>query len=370
MDRIKTVVFLTVFALGMAIVPVINYRDNKVSASETNEWGIPVGLYNFDFLRPYVSFVLYSCGLSMNPSQAIVGKSGWMFLGNEYDDNIDNRRRSIDDATKTARDVLGVYFATWKSWYGKHGVKDVVFMVAPDKETIYSEYTPNWSRPVGDSPTKLLISHINPEDLLDTTPTEFEAKSRVPWPIYHLTDTHWNHFGAWKAFQSLTLRLSRDRLLDRFKDSDFEVQEAKPWYGGDVSNLLYIRALAAGDREVEVTLKNRTPTNIEQIDFVTGKVLEAGGNPEIGSPIQPLLIRSPNALNKARVLWLRDSFGSGLSPFMAHAFSDVLQLHYEAIARNDIRKVVSRFMPEVVIFTVAERKLRSPAFQVLPHKSP
>ena len=66
----------------------------------------------------------------------------------------------------------------------------------------------------------------------------------------------------------------------------------------------------------------------------------------------------------SRVLWLRDSFGAALEPWMAATFSDTLQMHWrEALQSPDVlAALVEQWKPDYVFVTVVERDARVVAF--------
>lgn len=81
----------------------------------------------------------------------------------------------------------------------------------------------------------------------------------------------------------------------------------------------------------------------------------------------PVLVHAEGALNQARLLWLRDSFGTALSPYMSATFSDVLQVHWATgLAPGALDDMVSRWRPDHVLVTVVERGARNAAFAALP----
>ncbi|HEU4853968.1 MAG TPA: hypothetical protein VFS89_01615 [Nitrosospira sp.] len=79
-----------------------------------------------------------------------------------------------------------------------------------------------------------------------------------------------------------------------------------------------------------------------------------------------LLVKSKNALNQKRVLWLRDSFGTAIAPFMAATFSETLQLHYAAAHPELLARLVDTYKPDYVFITVVERGARRKRFGSFP----
>ncbi|MFZ4215766.1 hypothetical protein ACOZB2_30905, partial [Pantoea endophytica] len=83
----------------------------------------------------------------------------------------------------------------------------------------------------------------------------------------------------------------------------------------------------------------------------------------IDSPQENLLIKSPNALNNKKVVWLRDSFGTAMSRLMAVTFSETLQIHHARVTPEKIKEIILNYKPDYVIVTVVERDSMGKVFQ-------
>ena len=149
-------------------------------------------------------------------------------------------------------------------------------------------------------------------------------------------------------------------------DAAYEISRFESRAGGDLAGFLRLTASLA-DSEPKINALN-LPVETIQFDFYTKKILHQGGNPPVGSPTEPLLVVSKRALNEKKVLWLRDSFGTAMSPLMAATFSDVVQLHWgEALKPSGkFVQLVEEWKPDYVFFTVVERGARDPIFTAHP----
>src|SRR5690606_31041555 len=139
-----------------------------------------------------------------------------------------------------------------------------------------------------------------------------------------------------------------------------------PRAGGDLANFLRISDRLADEEPIMALTELAIQTS--RSDFLSGAQVEEGGNPEIASPKSPLRVRSESALNQTRVLWLRDSFGTSMAPWMAATFSDVLQLHWDEALKPDGRlaELIDEWKPHYVFVTVVERASRSERFMRAP----
>jgi hypothetical protein len=97
----------------------------------------------------------------------------------------------------------------YRDWFAQRGIK-FLFVVAPDKQSIYPEYLPSWMNKVS-SETKLdqffaYMKMHSTVDVLDLRQTLLENRSMEP--LYLKTDSHWNQLGAFFAYQRLVNELA------------------------------------------------------------------------------------------------------------------------------------------------------------------
>jgi hypothetical protein len=192
-------------------------------------------------------------------------------------------------------------------------------------------------------------------------------RDKHPVSIYYETDTHWNHLGAGLAFRAFAREIARDAPELRWPDEKtYAISRVDPRIGGDLARFLRIPNVFHD--EEPITNAFFLPVQTTRYDYDTGKVVQKGGNLPVDSPLRPLLVRSEGALNSAKVLWLRDSFGQAMSPLMAATFSDVMQLHWDEALKPDLRlaRLVEAWKPDYVFITVVERSSRDPKLSTPP----
>ena len=63
------------------------------------------------------------------------------------------------------------------------------------------------------------------------------------------------------------------------------------------------------------------------------------------------------ALNKKKLLWIRDSFGVNNSPLYQATFEEIIQIHPAFVNKNIFHSLVEKEKPDYVIFQVAERSI-------------
>ncbi len=164
-----------------------------------------------DFYRDHFGFrgtllrwlSLVQVGLfDVSPStRVVVGKDGWLYCVN----------RPVGDDINVLRPFTPEELAAWartlecrRDWLARRGIR-YLFIVAPDKQTVYPEFLPKTlrdRRPFSrlDQLLAYLRSHAA-VSVLDLRPALCRAKKRQR--VYHTTDTHWNALGAFVAYRQL-----------------------------------------------------------------------------------------------------------------------------------------------------------------------
>lgn len=357
-------IFVAVSLLALTIVPVINLKLGTEKKGY-KQWSKTV-LFNLDFSLSYLNSLFYQIGISTDPNQVIIGKSDWLYLGDQYANTLTVMRRGalLEDAEAIRK--IGFASDLWRQWLQTKAVKLFRVMVVPDKTSIYPEFLPGWAQPAVPSVTDRLFAKVDQDIFIDARPALRSAKTQLSQPLYYLTDTHWNSLGAWVAYRAFAHKLAAyETSLQWLSDQQVHILEANQNHGGDLAKFLSITSRLT-DTEVTVEIGSERPITTEQYDYESGQLKVSGGNPELETPQQALLVKSVHALNHKKVLWLRDSFGKALAPFMAATFTEVLQLHYDKIDSVRFTQLVDTFKPDYVFITVVERNSRNQAFKYLP----
>ena len=273
-------------------------------------------------------------------ADVIVGRDGWLFYGGGR--MIDNHRGTSLFSTNDLRAWQELLEAR-RDWLARRGIR-YLFVVAPNKESIYPEQLPEWLATPG--PTRKLdqfIHHMRAHstvEVLDLRPALLAAKRDAR--TYLLTDSHWNALGAFAGYQAVVRAISRQwpglepLPLEAFGQSIEDTD------GGDLADML----------GQERTLKERG-------------VIRLDPKP----PLQPLEVLDDTALDSGtvtrerrlrfteqpgqrhRVMLFRDSFASAWQKLLGRNFSRVLyvwQQHWSA-------PLVERERPDMVVDEMLER---------------
>jgi hypothetical protein len=196
-----------------------------------------------------------------------------------------------------------------------------VFVIAPNKETIYPEYLPSFIRKIGDK-TRLdqVVEAVRSDStirLLDLRRTLWEAKSRCPYPLYSRGGTHWNQYGAFYAYRAIASELAR--TYPRVRAHDFE------------------------DYDVVVDRESSEDhwLGLEENTAFRFSLKEQGAG-------------SPDHGKIGKVVVMYDSFWNPLEPFFTPHFDAIIQERVDR-DRDIVRALLERERPDVVIYEMAER---------------
>lgn len=125
-------------------------------------------------------------------------------------------------------------------------------------------------------------------------------------------------------------------------------------------------------REPQIFLPDVSPPETIHYDLNLQKRAVTADGPRKPGQSSIMRVTSVQALNMKKVLWLRDSFGEALNPFMAVTFQETIQLHWIDALSNGGRllvDLVERWQPDYVFVTVVERDALSASFSTLPPES-
>ncbi|MDH6265429.1 hypothetical protein M2360_000819 [Rhizobium sp. SG_E_25_P2] len=261
---------------------------------------------------------------SDNKLKVLEGREGWLFL--------DNDTNNVIQQIKGEYKLPLNFESQWKNLMYARKVKFTArninyrFLIAPNKECVFSDYLPpgvvlSASRPIGlvQSASAEFVRTIYPIDVLS------ECKDR--FLSYSKGDTHWNDWGSFRAFQELfsdvpEMQLEEDQI--EFFENDAS---------GDLSDKLGRKNFAISAR-----LKNPKAKEI----FNNG--VKNKGN---------YIVFENEDKNLPRCVLFRDSFSTPMLKYMAEIFSRLVVVWQP----NIDFVLVDAEKPQYVVSQQAERFL-------------
>lgn len=349
----------------MTVIPVFNALERFSSISKEAIKSTFSDLYNIDSFISLLGSMGNLAGISVDAEKIFFGKDHWLFLGEGFNHAISKKINGTanyhEAIANTLKSING-----WEKLAKENKTKNFYILIGPDKDSIYRDKLPGWYRQTDDSITKQLISSSNV--YIDTLSLLTEQRKKSALPVYFKTDTHWNELGASAAFKGLVEKShqNNDKLAWPEDELKFEEIKAEP---GDLSRFQR-SGYQLQDSDIKIISPSVTKIPVVVKSYKTGSILYSGINKIIESPKESLLIDSPKALNKAKVLWLRDSFGTALSRLMATTFTETLQVHHGRTTPEQIKEILLNYKPDYVIITVVERDELSNMFAYEPTSPP
>lgn len=320
----------------------------------------PSEVFSAERVHSLVNYSLAEAGFSVAPEQVVVGSEGWLYLGDQYSETITHHRVPDDAAAVEAEaEALALSLQQWEAFLAERG-SGFTFLVGPNKSTIYPEFLPAWSPLTEQSFISVFAGALEDTDPLVLPHHTLREASRDDL-TYFRTDSHWNDYGAFLAYQQLMGFLDREYpqssleslLFDR---SDFSLTGAA---GGDLTWLL---SLGEFPQDSAMVLREPLSHAVRETLWESGEVVYEGVIRPDTSYREWTRIESPDALNSFRVLWLRDSFGTRMAPYMFATFDDILMRHFERTDTEDLLDQIEAYQPDLVVVTHVERDLPGSRF--------
>ena len=150
-------------------------------------------------------------GLGDSPTKSVLrGKDGWLFYADQQDGDPIGDFRNINLFTpQQLAQVRAALLARYR-WLKARGI-EYVFVIAPNKHSIYPEYLPDYLPKVGKkSAYDQLVESLRHEPavpVIDLRPALLEAKKNHV--VYSKIGTHWNQYGANIAQYEITKHLAQ-----------------------------------------------------------------------------------------------------------------------------------------------------------------
>jgi alginate O-acetyltransferase complex protein AlgJ len=298
--------------------------------------------YNFAFRRDFIHWHTKLVGGAMGQSSSpmvVEGKHGWLFLGEHG--SIQDYRGMLPFSEPQLRQWQQALDSR-RNWLAQQGIR-YLFVVCPDKHTIYPEHMPDRINRVH-AQTRLdqLLRHMREHsdvDILDLRPALREFKNTHL--CYQPQESHWNGVGAFVGYQQIARRLQAwYPNLRPITMSDCESRKQE----NPETDLLWLQ----GRENIRTVIDSLRPAR----GFTANLRREL--NPP--RPNGGMLFYSHRAgAPIARALVVCDSFATLMMPFLAEHFGDALFVWGggDGFLPQDVRER----KPDVVIQEIVERSL-------------
>jgi alginate O-acetyltransferase complex protein AlgJ len=297
-------------------------------------------------------------GVSNNPYYVVLGKDGWMFLGNVHAVKIDQYRRIVEyDEGWVKSDVARI--SALKTYLNNQGIA-FLFAVPPNKENVYPEYMPAWMT-IDDLPkyAEIFKAQGGTDLLYELYPDIAAAKDEYGDILYPKTDAHWTALGAYYGYSSMIDKINAESGTS-FLPVSMISYNIEPFDDYELTKALGY----AGTYDDIKTVVDFSPNSSVEPVFLTDDTTWQG--------LQ--YYRNDTATNQATVLLLGDSFSGQLSPYFKSTFSNYYFIHYanvfgEGDSVQSLDELIEMAHPDVIILEIIERHLPT-SINLMPESYP
>jgi hypothetical protein len=276
----------------------------------------------------------------------LMGRDGWLFFARNHvlEDFLALEPFSQEELNERKR-----LLEAKRDWLASQGIA-YLFVVAPNKQSIYPEYMPEgYTRSQGVSRLDQLIDYLRAKS--DIAVVDLRTDLRVAksnGAVYFSTDTHWNPEGSFIAYRRIMKALQQ--LYDHAdltprSSTDYRRVSANR-KGGDLAKMLGIQA------DVKEAYDQLLPL------FTTcaqDEVLPDYMNHDWKPFPEPVARNCPSGT--LRLVMLHDSFGKALRPLLSEHFQRSVFVWQNGLPANIFKAVVLKEKPDIVIEEVVERMI-------------
>ncbi|MBN2166108.1 MAG: hypothetical protein JW717_07525 [Marinilabiliaceae bacterium] len=314
-------------------------KKNTIAGRISGDFNHNFGLRDF-LVKTKSQFCISVLKESPFPHSVVVGKNGWYFLGNSYE-NVLNKSTGLEHFTNDELCTFVEVFRERLDWLKKHKI-DYYFAVAPNKHSVYPEYLPfnlkqrktKLDQLVETLDTALNFKVINIRDRLISLKDTTE--------LYFLTNSHWNRLGAYYAYCHIMESINEQYPQIKVEDAN-NYQLLRRWTKREDISM----AMQIDIDEYHVAFKPKMkPKSVE--------IKSSNNHSEFNVTNHPLFER--RFLKEGlpyKILVFRDSFFGSMGPFFNENIGECVYIWQ----KDFIKEIVLKEKPDIVIHEVCERFL-------------
>jgi alginate O-acetyltransferase complex protein AlgJ len=286
-------------------------------------------------LRPFLVAAARQLNFALNLrtiNVVLQGKDGWLYWAGEQEveRHTGLRLLSTDEIDRWLAAV-----ESYRRWLAARGIR-FVFVIAPDKMTIYPEHLPDGLTLASIGPADQLMAALASRrqiDAVDLRPVLMAAKSTGE--VYYHADTHWTPPGAYYGLQAIVPGRWPDGI--KLPPLDAYRVERKPW----ITDLVSVANLQCCRSEPKQVLTPKTGS----------AVIDQGSNPDLGRDMSWMTSRNGTYPS---VLLCGDSFSYSWMEFLPDIARRMVYVRHTTAFPVSLIELEK---PDIVILEVLERYL-------------
>ena len=341
-NNISAIILISLFLLLLLIPNIImvfeitskkdNYSFPEISLKNPKE--TLSGLKNFYlnnfglkdlFLNNYLNIKNTHLKENPIPNSVFKGRNGWYFLGNQYN-NVINDAFGNDNFTDKEVHKITQNIKDINNYLSSKNIK-FYLVIPPNKSSIYKEELPFKLLQNENKLTVLknnLINEIN-FNIIDLTDTLLASKKEAQ--LYHKTDSHWNDIGAFIGYSKTIKEISKDIQVPLANKSSFNIT-TKINNKNDLTDL------------INDTVESKT------VVFDQNNVIK----PESYSKDYEHYINPEKSL---KLIMHKDSYSIAWVKYFVESFGSIYFLDNYKLDK----KLIEKTKPDIIIFELIERDI-------------
>lgn len=313
---------------SLAAFPTLSLETIDTFPSGVEDWLNDHAAFRNRFLslNARLNLSLFQFGDSQD---VITGKDGWYFTRSEaLSRTFSAPPFSAGEAPDAGTQTQTVHDA-WK----EKG-SEFIFLCAPNKEGVYSEFLPDgFTAPDGSTRRSELLNYLEMHTNVPVVNPYPELKNRREYQWYFKTDTHWNDAAGF---------LVSGQIIDAAGGTSTPIEDVTVTYEprdpGDLANLFHMPESMCDDTKADVSGYRNNVTI--HYDSATDD-----GNIAHISAVQ--------APDPRRIAIYRDSFGTALLAGLPKYFAYTDFYHWQVFEPE----FLNENKPDVLVYEVVERDL-------------
>ncbi|PWH87030.1 alginate O-acetyltransferase AlgX-related protein [Brumimicrobium oceani] len=282
-----------------------------------------------------VKFKIFN--ISPYPEKAIIGKEGWMFKAGK---EVDIMSGKLDFSVAT----LDSFANEWKERKAYYDALEipVYWIICPIKHRIYTEKLPYNFNLSETNRVNALKNHLKtdfPDLIID--PSDLLKSKKKESKLYFKLDNHWNEHAGFHVTQLLIDKLRNrfpNKIIPNIPEIEWEVDEK--YQSGFHHRVMGIDELS--ERIETATIPNSLSIDADKYGF---KGVDGFAYPwDFENRFVHKKLKTG-----LRVLFIRDSFGTAIRPFIKEVFKESVMI-FDAWQYKINEEIMEVFKPDVVIY--------------------
>lgn len=279
-----------------------------------------------EMVTAFHGLTMAAVGDTLN-QKVIVGKENMLFFAETLNDYLGRELLTDDEIERIA-----VCLRIQQDYVLASGA-EFAFAVAPNKNTVYPEYMPDYLRPSGAAGNReRLMAALERHGVNTIDLAEKLTAAKDEGLLYHYQDTHWNERGAQIGYRAIMEIAAGSGQYETYLGLE---PTTVCDYGGDLH--YFVLPTVEGD--------------LPRPDY--GLTFEYDQDPV--RPGRATTIGTTSGANTRRLLLYRDSFGDALLPYLSANLGRVL---YDAEFPYNYASFESE-QPDAVVIELVERNLKN-----------